>query len=303
MYYQANDRVTDGDDPDPLPTTNIEMTSDDPVATAANELDAYDRVDLTDGGQPAEIFELSATDTDGDPVTDANGDPIYVRLVDETRDDEDELVGRTYQVVDIIADASQTDSGDRSGTDDTADDLHPVTQSIPAAKLYSHIHFGLWAGLNAKGSAIDDLGIGFVQNFDGSDVTVDSITGKATFNGDWVAAVRRKFASDGEKGAIMLRDGHAALTANFSTDKFTADLDMLATLSGSLSGNEFKGTSATKIMHPDLEATGTFKGSFSGAIYGAEGAEAAGVFSFDGDEAGAFTGAFGGRDADQPVKQ
>ena len=39
--------------------------------------------------------------------------------------------------------------------------------------------------------------------------------------------------------------------------------------------------------------------TFSGAVYGPDGSEAAGVFSFDGGDAGAFTGAFGGRDDDQ----
>ena len=70
-------------------------------------------------------------------------------------------------------------------------------------------------------------------------------------------------------------------------------------LKGSLSGNSFSGTSATGITHPDLEATGTFDGEFSGNLYGPDGEEAAGVFAFDGKEAGAFTGAFGGRDDDQ----
>ena len=60
----------------------------------------------------------------------------------------------------------------------------------------------LWANLNAKGSAIADLGIGFVQNFDGSGMTERQGIGSATFNGDWVAAVRRQYASDAEAGAI-----------------------------------------------------------------------------------------------------
>ena len=37
-----------------------------------------------------------------------------------------------------------------------------------------------------------------------------------------------------------------------------------------------------------------FDGMFSGDIYGPSGSEAAGVFDFDGGEAGAFRGAFGG---------
>ena len=98
--------------------------------------------------------------------------------------------------------------------------------------------------------------------------------------------------------SLATEDGHADLTANFSEDVFTADLVGLAMLEGDLSGNTFSGTDA-EVTHGDMEGDGTFAGSFNGAIYGADGAEAAGVFSFDGGDAGAFVGAFGGRDMDQ----
>ena len=77
-------------------------------------------------------------------------------------------------------------------------------------------------------------------------------------------------------------------------DEFTGVLAGLATLEGTLSGNGFSGIKATAISHDDLDSDGTFEGEFSGGIYGPTGSEAAGVFDFDGDEAGAFRGAFGG---------
>ena len=50
---------------------------------------------------------------------------------------------------------------------------------------------------------------------DGSGVTERQGIGSATFNGDWVAAVRRQYASDAEAGAINMYSGPATLTANF----------------------------------------------------------------------------------------
>ena len=50
-----------------------------------------------------------------------------------------------------------------------------VTAKIPEATDYEHIHFGVWAALGdaeKDGSQeIDDLGIGFVQNFSGGGMT------------------------------------------------------------------------------------------------------------------------------------
>ena len=164
---------------------------------------------------------------------------------------------------------------------------------------YDHIHFGVWADLERTPSdngsqTIADLGIGFVQNYDGSGVTADQGFGKVEYNGDWVAAVRRQYASDAEKGAIQIHSDAAKLTADFAKDEFTGVLTNLATLTGKMTGNGFLGTKATLITHADLNSAGTFTGSFSGNIYGPDGDEAAGVFAFDGGENGAFTGAFGG---------
>ena len=53
-------------------------------------------------------------------------------------------------------------------------------------------------------------------------------------------------------------------------------------------------TATVASTHADLDHSGDFEGEFSGGIYGPAGTEAAGVFDFDGEEAGAFVGAFGG---------
>ena len=146
-----------------------------------------------------------------------------------------------------MADRSKTDEW-RQRVWHNPDDLLPVTVSIPVAAIeYSHIHFGVWAGLGAKGwrQELADLGIGFVQNIDGSGMTERQGIGTATFNGDWVAAVRRQYASDAEAGAIKFDSGSATLTADFEDGEFTGVLAGLATLEGTLSGNGFSGTKAT----------------------------------------------------------
>ena len=60
-------------------------------------------------------------------------------------------------------------------TNDSNPEPVQVTASIPTAVEYSHIHFGVWAGLTDNEGTDNylfaDLGIGFVQNHDGSGVT------------------------------------------------------------------------------------------------------------------------------------
>ena len=255
-----------------------------PEGDTDNVLDAMDVVDPA--SDPVELFELTGTITGGTAVT------SYARVT-QTRTGE--MAGRTYQAVDIMAFAEPD-----SPTDDDNDPQQvEVTASIPNAVAvdYSHIHFGVWAGLTDNEGTdnyfIADLGIGFVQNHDGSGVTTGHVTGTATYSGDWVAVVRPMHST-----SLYTQSGAADLTANFSTDEFTGDLANLATLEGTLSGNTFAGTDAT-VDRADMDSSGTFDGSFSGAIYGPDGAEAAGVFSFDGGDAGAFVGAFGGRDDEQ----
>ena len=88
------------------------------------------------------------------------------------------------------------------------------------------------------------------------------------------------------------------MVADLTKATITATLDGLATLKGTVDTNTFSGTMAT-VMAGDphgLDSKGMFTGKFSGGFYGAQAAEAGGVFDFTSKEleAGAFRGAFGG---------
>ena len=176
-----------------------------------------------------------------------------------------------------------------------------VKASIPEATDYEHIHFGVWAALGeaaADGSQkIADLGIGFVQNFSDGGLTGADMpnNGSAKYEGNWVATVR--VADVDGNGAISLKNGDAKVDANFEMGEITATLEMLATLTGDISGNTFSGTKATVESGNghSLDSEGKFTGSFSGGFYGTKAAEAGGVFDFTSEdkEAGEFLGAFG----------
>jgi hypothetical protein len=173
---------------------------------------------------------------------------------------------------------------------------------IPAKRGYSHIHFGVWADL---GNAADDgsqniggLGIGFVQNYSDEGMTETMPNhGTATFEGDWAGTVQA--ADRHGEGNIMLTNGAANMTANFSKGTVSAALTGLATLTGKIDGSAFDGTKAT-VMSTNalgLDSSGTFEGEMSGAFYGALATEAGGVFHFASEDMheGAFSGAFGGK--------
>ena len=202
-----------------------------------------------------------------------------------------------YLIVDIH------DAVNRDGigvTDGAGDENVFVTAALPAAKSYSHLHFGVWAGLGeaAKdgGQKIAGLGIGFVQSIgDGMTGADMQNAGTATYNGNWAATVQEAHP-DGE-GTINLLQDKATITANFDKEEITAALTNLATLKGDITGNTFSGDAASGInaMH-GLDSDATFTGSFSGGFYGTKNAEAGGIFDFasEGNEGGAFVGAFGG---------
>ena len=242
--------------------------------------------------KPVEVFSYVS----GDPET-----TTYVVVESRTRNNDDDVTSMSLRTVDVTATRAVPDTLPGSATEGTTANTDPddarVMAALPSLKKYEHIHFGVWASLkdyeDGDNSVIGDLGIGFVQNYDGSGVTTAHVTGTATYEGDWVGVVRGSHST-----ALSTENGDATLTANFSEDDFTGNLVGLAMLEGTLSGNTFAGTDAT-VSHPDMDADGNFAGEFSGAIYGDAGAEAAGVFAFDGGDAGAFTGAFGGRDQDQ----
>ncbi|MDD9992360.1 MAG: transferrin-binding protein-like solute binding protein [Rhodospirillales bacterium] len=263
-------------------------------ATEGNTGDVVDNLEHTDSvgatTKPKELF------SDGDGAT----------LVETSRTIAGTTTTVTYQPVDTLAPAAPDAHGAAlddqvavggTDTDETPESI-VVRASIPVAVPYEHVHFGVWASLGAaaKDGSQDlaNLGIGFVQNISGSGITDRLGIGTVTYEGDYVAHVQRQNATAGT-GAINLEDGDATLTANFDTEKFTADLDGLAMLEGTLDGNGFRGmTAKVDRDHTELDASGTFTGEFSGGIYGDKGEEAAGVFDFDGGEAGAFVGAFGG---------
>lgn len=271
-------------------------------AAEGNTGDVADSLDHTDSvgatTKPKELFSYE----------DTTGNTIHV--VETTRTIAGTTTTVTYQPVDTLAPAAPDGHGPANDdqvavggtdTDETPESI-PVRASIPVADPYSHIHFGVWAGLGAAAKdgsqKYADLGIGFVQNFSGSGVTGRLGIGTVSYTGDWVATVQRQNTVAGT-GAINLENGPAALTADFDTKKFTGALTGLATLTGTLDGNGFSGmTAKVDRDHTDLDASGAFVGEFSGAIYGPAGTEAAGVFDFDGGEAGAFRGAFGGRNDD-----
>ena len=178
---------------------------------------------------------------------------------------------------------------------------------IPYVAAYSHLHFGVWSGLDEADkdglNALDDLGIGFVAGL--SDMTAEMPNfGDADFKGNWVANVQ---AADGDgDGDITRHDGVASMNANFGKGEVDVILTGLATLDGTIDGNTFSGTKAALLNDAEVmeeaadSLSGKFAGNFSGAFFGTLAAEAGGVFDFASDddndganEGGAFRGAFG----------
>ena len=300
MYIQAAD-VT----PDATGTYATPPTADSGTTTFTNSVHAGDDLNNLDHDdrvaadtKPKELYSY----------VDAAG--VTQRVVETQRTimaDGSTVV--TYQPVDTLAPAGADAHGlvdDRVAALPDADDNPEsivVRAAIPAVKAYEHIHFGVWASLGAANpltgaQMLADVGTGFVQNISGSGITDRLGIGTVTYTGDWVANVQRQNATPGT-GAINQEDGDATLVANFDTEEFTGTLTGLAVLEGTLDGNGFRGTTATVDRnHTELDASGTFAGEFSGGIYGDKGEEAAGVFDFDGGEAGAFVGAFGGTNQD-----
>ena len=198
-----------------------------------------------------------------------------------------------YVIVDIHHPVNQDGLG-TDGTPITGDEMVFVTASLPVAKSYSHIHFGVWAGLGeaAKDGAqkVTDLGIGFVQSIgDGMTGADMPSTGGAMYNGNWVATVQAA------AGGLALKNGDATLAADFNKATVKATLTDLATLEGSIDGSMFSGTKATVGANAHgLTSDGKFSGSFDGGFYGTKAAEAGAIFDFESTDAGAFRGAFGG---------
>ena len=236
------------------------------------EVFSYVHPDPTHVSGGAKLYVVAGT-----TVTGGGADPVY-----------------NYVVVDVEATNAAVDE------DDALIDSQ-VRAALPVAIDYKHIHFGVWAALGAaekSGSQdLSDLGIGFVQSIgDGLTGADMPNNGTADYNGSWVAAVQA--AEEDGNGDISLTSGVASLKADLTKATITANLDGLAKLEGTIDTNTFKGTKATvgdDNAH-NLDSTGKFTGLFSGGFYGAQAAEAGGVFDFTSKdaEAGAFRGAFGG---------
>ncbi len=228
------------------------------------------------------------------PATDElDAEEVLVYLVEDSQRKEGGTTVYVYRSVDVIVNMSRRDGADE-GTDP---DNGQVTANIPEAADYEHIHFGVWASLKENGIDVGGLGIGFVQNYAGAPTEVSDMPnhGGATFNGNWVATIQAA-NRDGD-GAVSLEDGVASMTANFEKMTVEAELTGLATLSGDITGNTFAGTKVSDITHPSVSNDADdFMGSTTGGFFGAGAAEAGGVFDFtsDGNEDGAFSGAFGG---------
>jgi len=215
---------------------------------------------------------------------------VFVVEIDRDVDTITGYTDVTYQRVDTEAVAAPDGLADTRQV--------PASASLPKAMQYSHINFGVWASLSEEAKSapqkVTDIGIGWVDNIDDSGINANAGVSKATYNGDWVATIKRR--NSGTAGSFTIDDGKATLVADFVKDEFTGTLDGLATLEGTLSEGVISGTKATDIRHANLTPSGTFEGSFSGGVYGADGSETAGIFHFDGGNAGAFSGSFGGKE-------
>ena len=231
---------------------------------------------LEDNGSIATATEAVDLYYFTDPADDTKK---YVREASSTTDPDTGVTTYTYAPVSIRAGAK-----------------------IPDAAEYSHLHFGVWAGLSGDGAnEIADLGIGFVANIGEMTSNMPNF-GSADYEGNWVANVQ-EMDGDGD-GDIMRHDGTATMNADFGKGEVGVVLMGLASLEGAIDGNTFSGTKAALAAAGDardmLDADAEFEGNFSGAFFGNLAAEAGGVFDFASDEdndganeGGAFRGAFG----------
>ena len=259
MFYRAG--TTDAD-----LTETLEIGAD----TKAVELFSYTWTSDADPPVTTRVYATLASTN-----TDAGGDTTYTYTSGH----------------DIKAPAPD---GPDDGTD--PDQVH-VTVPIPAPVPYDHLHFGVWASLGAADAEgnqeVADFGIGFVQGVgDGLTGADMPNAGSATYSGNWVAVVLQGAGDD----SMSLEHGDAELTANFGSLTLSAALEGLATLSGTIKGSTFEGTTARAAQDNEYGLTpGTFTGELSGAFLGAKAAEAGGVFDFTSNLAnGGFRGAFGG---------
>ena len=279
--------------------TNTNDDMDDTVYANLKSVGTYYRAGTATTIPTSPTGEMVAADAKGVHVyryvddQDPNNEMTFYVVRNGTSTDADGGITYHYAAAEIHVEV------DRDGDTQTNND-HEVTAEIPEATDYQHIHFGVWAALGDAEKdgtqEIDDLGIGFVQNYSDSGMTGADMpnNGDATYTGSWVATVQE--ADEDGNGDITLTNGDASIAADFGDGDITATLDELATLTGDIAGNQFSGIEATA-TGGGLDTTADFEGSFSGAFYGSKAAEAGGVFDFasEDNEGGAFRGALGGK--------
>ena len=254
--------------------------------------------------------EVPATTGTGDDEEANNGTPLYYYDV-VVRGASDAADGTANQVISRtrtwLLRNSTTTAADGTVTHNytpyTAANVATTLKNFPMAMAFEHLHYGVWNSLNDKGTAIADLGTGFVTATDGSGMTGDDMpnAGIATYSGQWVASVR---GSGG--GAITAQNGDSTMKADFEKNTVDVELMGLATLEGTISGDAFSGTKVSDVKsdNGDLapsEDGSRFSGTFSGGFFGAKAAEAGGVFDYTSTdmEHGEFRGAFGGAKDDE----
>ena len=275
--HNAYDHDSDSDEQDASDTVMVKMASgmfynaDGPIDVTEVLADNQSAIAQDAKGTNLYYYDVPGQN-DGDPA-----DRIWLKRTSTDTAEGTGVVTHNYAVVTAV----------------------DVLEKFPMKTAYKHLHYGMWNSLDDKGNAIDDLGIGFVTaTSDGMGMTGDDMpnVGTASYNGHWVASVRR--ADMEGDGKITEQTGESKMTAKFETDGIMVDLMGLATLDGTITGDRFKGTKVTGVMAGagGLDASGTFTGSFSGAFFGPKAAEAGGVFDYTSKDmkAGEFNGAFGG---------
>ena len=269
---------------------------------------AYDHDNTdTEASPPVRILKASgmfyetqtAIDATGNVNAEAEGTPLYYYEV-VTRNGDGAVTARTRTWLRRVSTLTAADGTVTHNYNSYAvANVATTLANFPMAMAFEHLHYGVWNSLNEKGTAIADLGIGFVAaTADGDGMTGSDMpnAGMATYKGQWVASVR---GSGG--GAITAQSGDSEMTADFVKNTVEVDLMDLATLEGMISRDTFSGTKVSGVMSDKGDLTvsadgSMFSGSFNGGFFGPKAAEAGGVFDYTSTDmtAGEFRGAFGG---------
>jgi hypothetical protein len=262
------------------PETGVPSTDDDAKRVAPTPAGTF--VSAVDTTETAELYYVPAVLVDDAGTTDVD------ESIDYTVGDADDGIDQTKIFL-----ARNVDGGDT-----TYVVVGVVEVTVDNATGFKHLHYGLWNGISGNGvNTVADLGIGFVAQYGEAGMTQDMPNfGSATYNGNWVANVQ---AEDPQgDGAITRRNGNSTLTADFAMGEVDVTLTGLASLEGTIDGSTFSGEDIEleDTLPGGLANADDFTGSFRGAFFGAQAAEAGGVFDYASkdNKNGAFTGSFGG---------